>query len=228
VQLNDASNLLTSKQKLMKQFLLIITMFACAHLAKSQFTKGQKFVGGNLSLQFNQNKNEFSNPANNTNFFSSVSGSVGKFTSSTAYNSFSTIIGYGFNSTDNLTIPINTDTKNTFIGLGFSKTKLFPLYKKIMFTTSIGGTIGYEFGKTTRTNSPTINNYGYNAGIGFTPGLIYRYNKKILLTTGFTNLLSANFIYRNIDKNQLTSFTLSAGTSQTFISGLQVGFSVLL
>jgi hypothetical protein len=220
----------------MNKILLLIGFVLAVITANAQFEKGQKLLSGSINTRmFNTTEKNTSNQSKT--FSLAVSPSFGKFTSKNTIVSWGFSVGFG--NTNYVNGTIENKENSTNYGLNYGFTKLFTVGKNFYFALGLGAGASVAF---SNRDASTIfpesrKSNSFNVGVGLSPSLMFPLNKKVLISTGFSNMAALEFNLSNtIDKNiagtvirELNTTNLSfVGTSNVSSPGIFLGATFIL
>lgn len=181
----------------MKKILLLSLVIFFVFVSNAQLIqKNQKLIGGSLGFDIGSTTDtSATSPETQTNNFSIfLSPSYGK----AIKNNF--VLGYsltlGFNSSRSKDY-LDFHRSNGFqTGASVFMEKFHSLGKNFFLSTqlNLGGSYSSSKSKVSQGSYQfTSTTTGYSAGLGFTPGLIYAFNKKLLMQFGLTNFIALGY-----------------------------------
>ena len=212
-----------------KVFLIIIAVFVLSN-AYSQTEKGKFYAAASLSL--NNSNNEHGNPSNVTtykDFTLAITPGIGYFIK----DNFSLELSMGFlhynNNYVNNSVAMPIYIINS--GASYYSANLYACYYKDIsekFKLRIKGGFGYGY-EVLNSNidgtSTTLYTYFNNYSLGFSPGLVYFYNKHFAVNVYICNL---NYSWYTLKDNPSTTNTHQKGDNINFdfnLSSLSFGLN---
>jgi len=177
----------------MKKLAFLLAAVCFVFAANAQFSAGQKMIGGQVSLGYNNI--DFNNPTVQKQNYTSINLSpvFSRFTSPTRITGFGLQYAYSQQKTG-IGGPSEQTYHSHLIGAFVSQTKLQPLAKNIYFTLTGSAGANYQFQKTRNTVSAiTVDGNGLAVYLRGGIGLLYQLNQRFLLSTQLNNLLSLEY-----------------------------------
>ena len=208
----------------MKNKALLFALLFCSTMAFSQsIPKGTRFIGGNIDLNFRNNKTQ--NVSTNNYYDVSISPSITHFKKDNFAVSFSLGYGLGINSFEYLVSNSNYSTKTTShtLSAGLYLRNYKMLSDKLGISVQYGGNLNYLFGGYYTDNQPNndVNQQGMYLNLSVGPGVIYLLNEKIALE-GHTSLVS--FHVGSTWSKNTNSFSIGTGLSANPSLGIGIRY----
>lgn len=210
-----------------KLFTLIAIAVFTSSSIYAQISKGSVLLGGGIGYNSQENKQEGSTIENKTsNFY--VSPAIGIAVKENL------IVGGDLSFSSQMQENGSNETTNKYYGAGIYMRKYLPIANRFYIFGQ--GRVGANIfdGETTQGTDYISTNKGYNVNVGIYPGISFQMNKKLHLETGFNNLVYVQYENGKIKTQSLgnmsnvTSKSFSVNSSLNNMSGLYVGFRLLL
>jgi hypothetical protein len=216
----------------MKKTLPVLSLLLLSISIKAQFVKGEKFITGSFGGSYAAGK---STPpvglqASSTTGTFNLNISIAK-----AY-ADKKLVTYGFNysnassTTDTGNGVTNSKSNSQSAGLSVSNIKVEAISKSFFFTYGLGAGASYNWANDKQINSAgsqtKYEGNGFNVGINTPVSILYRLNKKILLSCGVANIISAGYT-NSVSKQYSNNNLQSKNTINNFYAGSELSsFSI--
>jgi hypothetical protein len=213
-------------------------------VTNAQFERGQKLIGGNVSVASvsGNSTQAFDNRSTYhvSNTGALINPSISKFYKPTLLRGVGLIYSYG-NYLNKEELPDNGNGYKYYshsAGINIFSQRFIPLGNNFFFTFQISGTFLYSFAKQSDfiTKAFTKSN-GYSLTAGLAPGISYKINNRFLFDAFLSNLLSAGYSHSNAvtnyplpreTKTHSNGFNIQSSLSSTTLGNIGVGFRWLL
>lgn len=171
----------------MKKNLLFISLLLFAFSAHAQFSNGDVFLGGNLSLSNRGGKDETGEPQGDYQQVS-IRPSVGYFLNEKTAAGF--YVGYGNSRSKNRNSSYQVEYKSVDFGTGLFAQRYFALNDNFYFT--LTGDLGFDRAKTTTTvedkvtgttDEDVVNSYSLSLSVS--PGFTFFPSRRWAIDAGF-------------------------------------------
>ena len=214
-------------------------------LSDSQFTEGQKLIGGNISFSTNSgnyDQNTFNN--NNINHTSNtgigINMSAAKFINSKTIWGIGLVYNYTHYTIDQQVPAQGNNYKYAYHsgGINIFSQRFMSLGNKFFFTVLAGATVRYNYNKQADLISKaTSKTTGYSIDAGLNPGLTYKINDRFLFDAVLSNFIytayqhangTSNYPLPQEAKTHSNSFYITTSLSNTSLGNVGLGFRWLL
>lgn len=209
----------------MKKSVCLLAAVCFVYVANAQFTKGEKMIGGQVSMGYNNVTRSTPAIQKQHNFSAGLSPIFYRFINPNKVNGYGLSYFYSRQTTD-IGLPIESNYQNHSVGAFFSQTKLQPIAKNVYFT--LTGTVGANY-QIQKNNSNVSTGYydakGFNIFLRGGIGLWYQLNQRFILTTQLNNLVSVEYGYIKTTNTNGSNTTSSTTNGVGFTTGLN-GFNL--
>jgi hypothetical protein len=207
----------------------------------SQFSSGQKMIGGSLGVNASHTNNQVYPPVygnGNRSVSLGLGFSYEKFKSPNVFAGGGISYSYQDNRYSTGT-PAETGNTTNGISLYVDKTRLETLARKFYLTFTGSAGVNLQFTKATDAATPVnqTKSQSYGADIAGSLGLLYQLNQRFLLNCTLNNLVAVNYQYSvgktyagntYTGKTNSSVFSLSTGLNGFNLYGISFGFRYLL
>jgi hypothetical protein len=182
----------------MKKITLALSSLLVFQLANAQVFKGSIFTGGSVNVQTSTNDNSNIPNSKSINTSWSVLPQIGVAVRENKVIGFQLSVAGATNKNYNAATYESKNTSNNF-GAGVFYRQYIPIAAKWMFFGQAAINVSFSSNKGFSNDIKTNKGNGWQTGLGITPGIAFKVNKKTWLEASIGNMLALNYNHQKND-----------------------------